>query len=445
MNALNPAVTATLSRSAELYEKAKQIMPGGVSRNTVLRKPHPIYAAYGKGCYVTDIEGVERIDFANNMAALIHGHAHPAVVEATMEQLKKGTAFTTATEQEIAYAEHMVNRSPAFDMIRFVNSGTEAVMSCLKASRAFTGKSKIAKVEGAYHGLYDYAEVSQTANPSNWGSPIEPTSVPVAQGTPAAALNDVVVIPFNDIEKALAILDKHASKLACVLIDLVPHRVGLSPANQDFIRALRKWTTDNSALLVFDEVITFRFQYSGSQELYDVTPDLTAMGKMIGGGFPVGALAGRREVMNVMNPLQDKVPFPHSGTFSANPMTMVAGLKSMELFDRQAVEKLNALADKAKVQIGEAITLADVPACVSGSGSMFRVHLKPEVPTAYRQAYIGADEKRLLAILLNHLFDNGIMMINTCSFTLSTVMTEKEIGILADAMLGGLEKVRENL
>ncbi len=417
-------------------------MPGGVSRNTVLRAPHPLYAEKGAGCYVTDIEGVKRIDFANNMAALIHGHAHPEVVAAVTRQLQLGTAFTLATEAEVRYAEHLCQRNPGFEMIRFVNSGTEAVMSCLKAARAYTGRPKIAKAEGAYHGLYDYAEVSQTASPENWGDAENPASVPVAQGTPASALNDVVIIPFNDPERAIAILDKHAAELACVLIDLMPHRIGLSPASPEFVRALRKWTEENGALLVFDEVITLRSNYGGAQEWFDVRPDLTAMGKMIGGGFPVGALAGRKGIMEVMNPLADKIVFPLSGTFSANPITMTAGRVSMELFDRDAVARLNRLADRAREQIAEAIRVADIPACVTGGGSMFRVHMKPDVAGDYRKAFVTPEESRLLKALLSHLFDNGIMMINTCSGTLSTVMTEQEIDLLSDQMLAGFRKIK---
>jgi len=318
-------------------------------------------------------------------------------------------------------------------------------MSCLKAARAYTGRSKIAKVEGAYHGLYDYAEVSQTSKPVNWGDEEKPASVAVAHGTPASALEDVVVIPFNDVERALGILDQHADELACVLIDLLPHRVGLVPASQEFVQALHQWTRHNGALLACDEVITFRSNYGGAQEWYQVRPDLTAMGKMIGGGFPVGALAGRAEVMDVMNPLADKVLFPHSGTFSANPITMTAGLVSMELFDEASVLKLNALAEYARTQLEEAIRLTDIPACVSGGGSMFRVHMKPEPPINYRAAFETPEQAARLKVLLDHLFDNGIMMINTCSGTLSTVMTEKEIDILVDAMLGGFRKIKDLL
>ena len=437
--------SADQSQSARLYQRALGVMPGGCSRNTVLRKPHPLYAERGAGCTVTDIEGVERIDFANNMASLIHGHAHPKIVSAVTEQLQRGTAFTLATEVEIRYAEHLCSRNPGFEKMRFVNSGTEAVMSCLKAARAYTGRAKIAKVEGAYHGLYDYAEVSQTARPANWGDLEKPASVPVAHGTPASALADVVVIPFNDVERAIAILDQHAEELACVLLDPLPHRVGLVPAAEDFVSALYKWTRDKGALLVFDEVISFRSNYGGSQEWYELRPDLTALGKMIGGGFPVGALAGRGEVMDVMDPLAEKVLFPHSGTFSANPVTMTAGLVAMELFDEAAVAALNKLAQYTRDQIAEAIRIADIPACVSGAGSMFRVHMKPEVPLNYRAAYVSPEELKSTQLLLDHLFDNGMMLINTCSGALSTVMTTREIDSLAEAMLGGFRKIKASM
>ena len=431
------------SRSAQLFERALKVLPGGASRNAVLRKPLPFYVAKGEGCHVTDIEGVRRVDFANNMASLIHGHAHPAIVEAVTRQLQNGTAFTFATEVEVQFAEHMVARSASFEKIRFVNSGTEAIMCCLKAARAFTQRPKIAKVEGAYHGIYDYAEVSQTAAPANWGEADHPESVPVTRGTPQGVLNDVVVIPFNDPVRAIALLDEHAKDIACVLVDPLPHRVCLMRASTEFIDALRAWTTRNGALLVFDEVITFRSNYGGAQEWYTTRPDLTAMGKMIGGGFPVGALAGRADVMDVLNPNAPKVLFPHSGTFSANPVTMTAGLTAMELFNRDEVTRLNALADRARKQIAEAIREADYPACVTGDGSMFRIHLKPEAPTNYRMSYSSPDEAKLVKLLLDHLFDHGIMLINTCSGTLSTPMTGAEIDRLTDALLDGFRKLKE--
>lgn len=448
MNAKNerlspaPIANGTLPGSAALYQRALKVMPGGCSRNTILRKPHPLYVEFGEGCHVTDIEGTRRIDFANNMASLIHGHAKAEIVAAVTEQLQKGTAFMMATEVEVKFAEHMCGRNPGFEKIRFVNSGTEAVMACLKASRAFTGRSKIAKVEGAYHGIYDYAEISQTAKPENWGAADQPQSVPVSRGTPPSTLDDVIVIPYNDTERAIAILDKHADQLACVLVDLMAHRVGLIKASDEYVNALRQWTQDNDVLLVCDEVITLRATYGGAQTKYPITPDLTAMGKMIGGGFPVGAIAGREDVMDVMNPLVEHVLFPHSGTFSANPISMTAGLVAMRLYDQSAVNRLNRLTRMARQQITEAIKIAGIPACVTGGGSMFRLHMKPEPPHDYRSAFASADESRKLKVLLDYAFDHGVMLIGTGSGALSTAMTETEVDVLAQVMLEGFRKVK---
>ncbi len=192
-------------------------------------------------------------------------------------------------------------------------------MVAIKASRAFTGRTRIAKVEGAYHGGYDYAEVSQTPRPENWGSLDRPNNVPLVHGTPDSSLESVVIIPFNDVDRALAILDENAADLAGVVLDPMPHRVGLNPVEPEFLEAIRTWTRKNGSLLVLDEVITFRSTYGGLQMRYGVEADLTAMGKMIGGGFPVGAVAGRADVMDVMDPNGSNYVFPHSGTFSANP------------------------------------------------------------------------------------------------------------------------------
>jgi glutamate-1-semialdehyde 2,1-aminomutase len=429
------------SHSADLYARALAVLPGGVSRNTVLRRPHPLYADYAKGCRVSDVEGIERIDFSNNMASLIHGHANPEIVHAVTEQLGRGTAFTLATEVEVRYAEHIVSRNDGFDKVRFVNSGTEAVMGMLKAARAFTGRHKTAKVEGAYHGLYDYAEISQTADPSNWGSDLSPSAVPVAFGTPPGVLDDVVVLPFNDPEQAVAILDQHKGSLAGVIVDPLPHRVGMIPASVEFISALREWTRKDGCLLLFDEVITFRSTYGGAQNWYEATPDLTAMGKMIGGGFPVGAIAGRADVMDVMNPLAETILFPHSGTFSANPVTMTAGLVTMEMYDEDAVAYVNVLTERAVAGINRSIKEAGATASVTGRGSMFRVHMKERPPANYRETFVTPEESRHLGSLLDHLFDAGFIMINTCSAAISTAMGEEEIDALVAATAEGLQNL----
>jgi len=432
--------------SEEIYKQACEVLTGGVSRNIVFRKPFPHYTDIASGCYITDIDGTTRIDFANNMAALIHGHSHPAIVKAVTEQLNKGTAYTLASEIEFAYAELLCNRVKGFEKIRFVNSGTEAVMTMIKASRAFTGRPKIAKAEGTYHGTYDFAEVSQTANPSNWGEIDNPNSVPLVFGTPKGVLDNVVIFPFNDIEKTVAILDKHAHQIACVMIDPVPHRVGLIPATNEFIEAVYNWTRKNGALLVFDEVVTFRVNYGGAQENYSVSPDITALGKIIGGGFPVGALAGRTDVMKVMDPREPNLKFPHSGTFSANPITMTAGFVAMDLFDRDAVLKLNTLTNSAVNQIKDVIKLADVPVSVTGAGSMFRFHLKPTPPATYREAYQSKEILAVIDELLDFLyFQEKILMINTFSCVYSTVLTQKETDKLSEGLLRAFKALKPKI
>lgn len=422
--------------SEEIYSQARKVLPGGVSRNTVFRKPYPQYASSAAGCYITDIDGAHRIDLANNMASLIHGHAHPEIIAAVYEQMKKGTAYTLATEIEVNFAQFLCDRVPGFEKIRFVSSGTEAVMTMIKASRAFTGRPKIAKIEGAYHGIYDYAEVSQTANPSNWGDINKPNSVPVAFGTPASVLEDVLVFPFNDIERTLAILDSESENIACVLIDPVPHRAGLLQATDAFIEAVYKWTRKNGALLVFDEVVTFRVNYAGTQQNYSVKPDLTALGKIIGGGFPVGAVAGRAEVMKVFDPWESKLLFPHSGTFFANPVTMTAGYTAMKLFDAAAVLKLNALTSKAIQQLEEVIKMADIQASITGAGSMFRIHLTAKPPTSYREAYQAKETNAVINELLDHMYyQENILMINTFACMFSTALTQNEVDRFTEAML----------
>jgi glutamate-1-semialdehyde 2,1-aminomutase len=429
-----------------VYKRACNVLTGGVSRNTIFRKPHPYYVAKAKGSYVTDIEGVERIDFANNMASLIHGHSHPAIVEAVTDQMQKGTAFTMGTEAEVEFAELMINRTGTFERMRFVNSGTEAVMTMIKTSRVFTKKAKVAKAEGAYHGTYDYAEASQTSNPTNWGDIDKPNVNQVVEGTPQGALDDVVVFPFNDIERTIKILDQHADEIACVLIDPVPHRVGLFPATNEFIKAIYKWTRKNNALMVFDEVVTYRVNYGGKQDSFTAKPDLTAIGKMIGGGFPIGALAGKKEIMEVLDPRGKILRHPHSGTFSANPISTTAGKVAMELFDREAVLKLNTLTKKAIHQIEESIRIADVPVSVTGSGSMFRLHLQANKPTCYREAFHTKEKKALITELLDYLFlEENIIMINTCACMFSTTLTQKEVDRLSEALLRGFRLIKPKL
>ena len=268
MNSQIPNKKQNGESSKVIYDRALKVLTGGVSRNTIFRNPHPYYVASANGSYIKDIDGIERLDFANNMAALIHGHSHPNIINAVTSQLQKGTAFTMGSEAEVSFAELLASRSPEFEKIRFMNSGTEAVMTMIKVCRAFTGKPKIAKAEGAYHGTYDYAEISQTANPYNWGDINKPNAVPVVQGTPQGVMDDVVIYPFNDIERTITLLDQNADQIACVLVDPIPHRVGLFPATNVFVEAIHKWTRKNNALMVFDEVVIPRQLFRSAKQLY---------------------------------------------------------------------------------------------------------------------------------------------------------------------------------
>ena len=429
----------------QLYEQACEVMPGGISRNVVFRKPHPFYVTEAAGAYITDIHGVKRVDFANNIASLIHGHAHPAIVEAVCAQIRKGTAYTIGTEIEIEHAQLLCDRVPGFEKIRFMNSGTEAVMAMIKAARAFTGKPKIAKAEGGYHGSYDTAEVSQSASPATWGDINQPNSVAHVKGTPQAVLDNVVIYPYNDIERTLSILDKHAGDIACVLIDPVPHRIGMVQATPAFVEALYNWTRKHNALLCFDEVICFRAAYEGAQSNYSVKPDLTSLGKIIGGGFPVGAFAGRRDIMDILDPGGNDFRFALSGTFSANPVSMTAGRVAMEMFDRNAVDKINELSQVAIRQIYEAGKMAGIPLSITGKGSMFKVHFRETPPTTYRDCYEDARLKSIMNLFLESMYAEGVIMINSCSCVLSTVITQAEIDLLSEAMLRSFRVIKPQL
>jgi glutamate-1-semialdehyde 2,1-aminomutase len=434
-------VSREVSKSAAFYERALKVLPGGVSRNAALHDPHPLYVDYASGCRLTDVEGVTRIDFANNMASLVHGHADPDVARAASDQIRRGTAFSVATEIEIRCAEHLRSRNPGFEKMRFVNSGTEAVMAGIKVARAFTGRPMIAKAEGAYHGAYDYIEVSQAPTPANWGTLDEPNRVPLVKGTPQTVMDEVVVFPYNDIDRTIALLDRDKDKLACVIIDLMPHRIGLNPAKPEYVAALRDWTTRNNVLLLIDEVITFRSCHGGLQQQYDVAPDLTAMGKMIGGGFPIGAIAGRADIMDVLNPRSPKYCYPHSGTFSANPVSVGAGLVTMEKFTRAEVDRLNSLTQLAMKKVQDAIRETGMIASVTGTGSMFRLHFTATPPLDYRQAHQSPEDTKRLKFLLNHMMSEGIILINSCSAALSTPMTERDVDTLVAAFRGGFKKL----
>ncbi len=429
------------STSAALYRRASRVFAGGITRLQVWFEPFPAYAESGAGARVTDVDGTVRIDFSNNFASLIHGHAHPEIVAAVTERIARGTCFAMPTESEIALAELLCDRVERFEEIRFCNTGSEAVMLALKAARARTGRSKIAKVEGAYHGMYDYAEVSLDPTPENWGN--TPRPLPFAAGTPQGVLDDVVVIPLNDVEAAARVLAAEAGNLAAVLVDPVPLMCGMVPASRAFLETLRAITREIGALLIFDEVIAFRLAYHGAQSRFGGEPDLTVLGKIIGGGFPVGAIAGTGEAMAVFDQRGGKPAMPSSGTFTANPVTMTAGLASMELLTEAAYDRLEHLGIYARTAIDGAFEASGYPGQVTGVGSMFQLHLHRRPVTDYRSAYHRPDESRAVAKLHRNMLKQGIILSPRCTGFLSTPMTEQDLDAMAAALARGLGQLAE--
>ena len=428
------------SASRILYERALASLPGGNSRTTVFMKPYPIYAARGAGCRVWDIDGNRYIDCINNFTSLIHGHAHPALIEAATMQLSLGSAFGLPTESEIELAELLVSRLPSVHQVRFTNSGTEAVMMALKAARAFTGRPMIAKCEGAYHGSYDYAEVSLDPVPDAWGRNA-PVSVAYAKGTPEKVLEDVVTIPFNDVESAVSLIREHGRELACVMVDPMPNRAGLAPADKPYLDALRQVTREVGALLIFDEVITFRLGYRGAQGLWDIDPDLTTLGKIMGGGFPVGAIAGRKQFMAVFDPSHGKPALPHGGTFSANPVTMRAGLAAMELLDESAFQRLDRIGERVRTGIDAAFARCGLPGGTVGLGSLLKVHFADRPIRDYRSAYPSEQEARRQAIFNLGLLNRGVLAAGYGLMALSTPMTDEDIDLIIAAASAALAEV----
>jgi glutamate-1-semialdehyde 2,1-aminomutase len=315
-------------------------------------------------------------------------------------------------------------------------------MMAIKAARAYTGRPKIAKVEGAYHGSSDYAQISLDSSPENWGEDI-PTAVPASWGTPQGVLDDVIIIPLNDTEKTERILASCCSQLAGVLIDPVPNRVGLIPASYEYLSMLRDATRWSGAVLIFDEVITFRLGYGGVQGKLGIIPDLTTLGKVIGGGFPVGAVGGNAAVMSVFDPSRGKPAVPHDGTFNANPVTMAAGLAAMELMTPEVYDRLDRLGERVRSALNQAFALSGQPGQVTGAGSLFQIHMKLTQITDYRSAYSSPDQKRRFDALYQYLLNHGVLIASERKVSsLSTVMTDQDLDYLQQTVLAGLRQMK---
>ncbi|MDA3039927.1 MAG: aspartate aminotransferase family protein [Actinomycetota bacterium] len=430
------------SASAKLHQRGRASIPDGISRGLALIRPHPIYVESGQGAWVTDVDGRRYLDANNNFTSIILGHANPAVTEAVTKQLSKGTAFAMGTEAEIELAELLCERVPSIERVRFCNSGTEAVMGAIKAARAFTGRPMIAKIEGAYHGTYDHAETSLGATPSNWGTEDAPTPVLYADGTPASVADEVAIIPFNNSSAARSIVDRNGERLAAVLIDTMPSRVGLPLIDTEFLRTVFASAHAVGALVIMDEVISFRLGIAGNQGRLEVEPDLTALAKIIGGGFPVGAVGGRADVMEVHAGQVDVRPrLPAGGTFSANPVTMVAGLACMQQLTEASFQRLDEVGQRIRSGLTDAFSRIGVDWQVTGHGSLFRIHPHGRPVRSYREAHLSDDEALAMDFLQKRLLERGVYLPGYGLGCMNLSTSDSDVTHLVDAVADAIVAV----
>ncbi len=421
------------SRAAQLYDRARTVIPGGSSKANMSMRPHPCYVAEGHGCRVTDVDGVTRLDAINNFTALIHGHGFPPIVDAVTRQLARGTAFAVSTPEEVALAELLVGRVPALERIRFGNSGTEAVMMAIKAARAYTGRDRIAKFEGAYHGYYDDVQVSFSSGPANWGPDDAPASTPSSGGVPKHRVLETLVLPWNDRDATERLVDAHRTELAAIVVDPLSNRMGFIPPAPGFLDFLRKLTRAHGILLIFDEVISFRVGYAGASGRYGGEPDLLALGKIMGGGFPIGATGGSAAVMEVFDPGTRGPRIASGGTFSGNPVSMAAGLAAMTAMDPPAFDRLAVLGDRLRRRLAEVLRASRVPGQVTGDGSLFRLLLTDRPVQSYRDTVDPAAQARMEEVFYG-LLDAGVLLSTTGLGCLSTPMGEAEVEEIAVAL-----------
>jgi glutamate-1-semialdehyde 2,1-aminomutase len=367
-----------------LYERALRSLPGGNSRSTLFVAPHPPYAVRGEGFEIVDVDGHRVVDLQNNYTALVHGHAFEPVVRAAVAALAQGSAFGLPTSSEIELAECLAERVDWAEHWRFANSGTEAVMMAVRAARAATGRDGLLRFANCYHG--------------SWDAVVRPGS----HGVPAGAQADVLTLELGDGEAFVAALEEHEGRLAAVLLDLMPNRAGLRPLDASFVKLVREQTARRGIALVIDEVITFRLAPGGLHSQYGIEGDLIALGKMIGGGFPVGAVGGRTAFMEVFDPRRPDA-VAHGGTFSANPVTMRAGLAALQAFGLADIQRIDALGDRLREGLRERGWF------VSGQGSLLQ---------------IGSQD---LLALWWRLYEAGVLIAGNGLMCISTPMDEQTI------------------
>jgi len=409
--------TSKTPKSKALHERAKKVLPGGVSYGIRFFEPYPFYTMRAEGSKLYDVDGNEYVDFWLGHTALILGHSPPAILKAVKKQLENGTHYGTPHELEIELAEQIAKMVPTAEMTRFTNSGTEANMYATRLARAYTGRKKIAKFEGGWHGGYDALHMGVKY----------PFDLPESAGLTEGALQDTILLPFNDldgVEKKLK-----SEEVASIVIEPVLGAGGGVPVEKEFLKGLREFCDGKNILLVFDEVITgFRLTPGGAQQYYGVKPDIVVFGKILGGGFPVGAFSGPRRIMERIDARLYERPYFsfHGGTFTANPITMTAGLATLKILENgQLINKLNRLGDKIREELREIFEAHDVDVQVVGTNSLFNAHFtKEEVKDA--ETAFKADRKKLVDYHLR-LIAKGVFFLPAHTGALSTAHSEEDI------------------
>jgi glutamate-1-semialdehyde 2,1-aminomutase len=421
----------------QLFDEACRYIPGGTSRVHYFHPPHPLYAHRGEGCRLIDVDGVARLDFVNNMTSLIHGHATPVIQAAIAEQVTRGIAWSEPGAEEVRLARHLVERVPSIDQIRFGNSGTESVMLAVKMARAFTGRHRIAKFEGFYHGYYDYVQTSVRSRPDAWGALEAPVTTANSGGLSPEVLHEVLTVPFNHPDVLDALLRSHGETIAAFLVDPLASQAGSPIPDPGFLDHLTAEARRHGIVLIYDEVVSFRLETAGGQQRYGGTPDLTVLGKIIGGGMPIGAVGGRRELMALLDPTLGPPSVLSGGTTAANPLAMVAGLAAMEAYTPDAVARLNVLGDRLRAGMDAVFQRHGVPYCAGGDGSLVRVLPMDAPPRSYREFAVAPHAATRLAALHTALLDEGVIITRMGTACLSTPMREAEV----DRFLEALDRV----
>lgn len=427
----------TETNNAKLRERALRVLPNGNTRSAVWYNPYPMYVSSGSGSRILDVDGREYLDLANNLGVLIHGHAYPPVVSAVQEQAQRGSCFALPTTSEIDLAELLVERVNSFERVRFINTGSEAVALAIKAARAYTGKTKIVKLEGVYHGSYDYAEVSNYSTPANWGN--QPEAVQTVPATPTGVLSSVLVTQANDIPMLKQVLASD-DDIAAVIVDPVPPRCGMQPLAAEYISALRTLTKEVGALLIYDEVIALRFGYAGAQGRFGGEPDLTALGKIIGGGYPIGAVAGRADIMEATAQAVSS-----SGTFTANPVSMTAGLATMQALTAETFEHLDLQGRRMRDACSSIIQQHDAPMQVMGSGSIMSIYFHQRSVSDYRSYFKHPDEVVATEKFHARMLCENVLMAPTATCFFSTVVNDTDEAFFLAAFESAVKEFRANL